>query len=204
MNPNDGITGSSTWTYSVQCGTGTPRTSSMIVSDPSGNDTVHNSTDLGIGVLDANFYETQTLYYQGSHTSGTLLETVNTNYSSVQAQLANTMFNSVYEVLPTRVTTIWPNGKQTKIEHDYDTGHTFTCPDAFMCQNQPFTYDEHVADRVRLRRWCTRSLVTDDHNAVRCLQYFRLSQQQFDVVASKRPSNEWSGRSGGLYRLRLR
>ena len=130
LNSVYGYPGANTWTYNLaSCNQTIPSTSSLIVTDPLGNDTVHNATSLGTTILSANFYENQTLYYQGSHTTGTLLETVNTTYSSVQAQLANTFPSEVFEVLPTQVTTVWPNGLQSQVIYSYDTGHTFTCPD---------------------------------------------------------------------------
>ncbi len=72
---NDGQGHSSTWTYAYS---GTTGSSTTTVTDPAGNDTVHVFTALdGHCVL----YETQTRYYQGSSTTGTLLKQTDTLYT---------------------------------------------------------------------------------------------------------------------------
>ena len=111
VNANDG-TGSHTWTY----GGG-------IITDPLGNQSVHTMTGLaGTGSV----YETQAQYYQGSSSTGTLLKTVNTDYSWQFYPLGGvpTSCQNVISVVPIRVTTIWPNGQTTKVETDYDSGFT--------------------------------------------------------------------------------
>jgi RHS repeat-associated protein len=123
INANDG-TGSHTWTYGLP--PTSPTTTPLTVTDPLGNDTVHYITGLGGS---GSYYETEAQYYQGSQSSGTLLKTVNTDYSwtsdpnSLQsAPGCNTVINTV----PIRTTTTWPNGKVTKVETDYDSGFTYT------------------------------------------------------------------------------
>src|SRR5215471_18802230 len=123
VDANDG-TGPHTWTY----GNGTG-----VVTDPLGNDTVHTITGLGaslLGGLSCSLYETQTQYYQGSHTSGTLLKTVNTDYQYTINPYDSAVIGSdgvqsdattVTNVFPIRVTTTLPNGLVSKVETDYDT-----------------------------------------------------------------------------------
>ncbi len=109
VNANDG-TGAKTWTYSG----GT-------ITDPLGNQSVHTMTGLaGTGSL----YETQAKYYQGSSSTGTLLKTVNTDYSWHYYPIGGvaTSCQNVISVVPIRVTTTWPNGQSTKVETDYDSG----------------------------------------------------------------------------------
>jgi hypothetical protein len=66
VDANDG-SGPQTWHYAA----GT-------VTDPLGNDTVHGFTDINVS---CSLYETQTQYYSGSKTGGTLLKTVTRDYS---------------------------------------------------------------------------------------------------------------------------
>jgi RHS repeat-associated protein len=111
VNANDG-TGAHTWTY----GGGT-------ITDPLGNQSVHTMTGLaGTGSV----YETQAKYYQGSSSTGTLLKTVNTDYSwsNYTNGLTPLSCQNVISVVPIRVTTVWSNGQTTKQETDYDSGFT--------------------------------------------------------------------------------
>jgi RHS repeat-associated protein len=94
-----------------------------------GNDTVHQITGFFGGPA---LYETQTRFYQGSQASGTLLKTVNTDYSysSNPFDALGPMVNppTAINVVPKRVTTIWPNGQTSKVETDPDSGFTFHDP----------------------------------------------------------------------------
>lgn len=117
VNANDGA-GGHTWNYTW--GHSTPYAN--IVTDPLGNDTVHTITGLSGS---CSFYETEADYYQGSQTTGTLLKTVKTDYSS-----SSNPFDQINgipgvttrtNVVPIRVTTIWADGKQSKVETDYDS-----------------------------------------------------------------------------------
>lgn len=126
VNANDG-TGAHTWTYFG--GTST----SNIVTDPAGNDTVHTITDLGFCTP----YETLTQYYQGSSSGGTLLKTIQTDYTAT-ANGYGQYYGMWSNVFPIRVTTTWPNGKVTKTETDYDS---FTFPTG------AFTFGNVIAKR---------------------------------------------------------
>jgi RHS repeat-associated protein len=119
VDANDG-TGPHTWTY----GNG------ATVTDPAGNDMVVTFTQLGAACTP---YETQTQYYQGSHISGTLLKTVNTDYQFTPnpwdpAEIAGGTPKSVTNVFPIRVTTTLPNGLVSKVETDYDTALAYHGP----------------------------------------------------------------------------
>jgi RHS repeat-associated protein len=82
------------------------------VTDPLGNETVNTFTGGGASGLPAQLVEADT--YFGTHTSGTLLKKVQTDYFSE--------FNS----LPIHETTTWPQqgNLQSHVEMDYDV---FTC-----------------------------------------------------------------------------
>lgn len=113
-NANDG-TGAHKWAYTYNTG-------NTVVTDPLGNDTVHTFTNLGSCAP----YETETQYYEGSYTSGTLLETVNTTYSySTGNSSPNTWTFGATNVVPTSITTVWPSGKTSKVTNSYDTGFTY-------------------------------------------------------------------------------
>ncbi|NDQ55762.1 MAG: RHS repeat-associated core domain-containing protein [Acidipila sp.] len=111
VDAQDG-TGPHTWTYT---GYG--------MQDPDGNDTVYTVTGLGGS---CSLYVTQVDSYQGLRNSGTLLKTVKTDYQYTANPLDRygDGTQTVVNVQPIRVTTIWPNGKQTKIENDYDASLT--------------------------------------------------------------------------------
>src|SRR5262249_45206845 len=149
VNANDGA-GPHTWTYGGS------------VIDPAGNETVHTFASIGslIGAT-CSFYETQTQYYQGSHTTGTLLKTVQTDYQFTPNPYDPTaittgrvdMAETVANVLPIRVTTTLPNGLVSKVETDYDnaltyhgpldgiTTNVYNCDQFGVCQWQDqFTY----------------------------------------------------------------
>ncbi|HET9364697.1 MAG TPA: hypothetical protein VFP71_06840, partial [Candidatus Angelobacter sp.] len=119
VDANDG-TGPHTWHYN-----------GGVVTDPLGNDTVHSITALTDGtIVSCSFYETQTQYFQGSHASGTLLKTVNTDYQWTENPYDGAVIgsdgvqsnaSSLINVFPIRVTTTLPNGLVSKVETDYDT-----------------------------------------------------------------------------------
>ncbi|HET7108059.1 MAG TPA: RHS repeat-associated core domain-containing protein [Candidatus Acidoferrum sp.] len=107
VNANDG-TGPQITTYT-----------NGIVKDPQGNESVHTFTGLGSS---CSFFETNTQYYQGTVATGTLLKSVQTDYSYIpnHADVVGDGAPSVVNVLPIHIiTTI--NGKVSKIEKDYDS-----------------------------------------------------------------------------------
>ena len=122
VDANDG-TGPHTWTYNL----GT-------VTDPLGNDTVHQITPLGTS--SCSFFETETDYYQGSHANGTLLKKVQTQYqytpdpwsAAIIGGQASDPDNPVINVFPTVVTTTLPNGLVKQEATDYDTALSYNGP----------------------------------------------------------------------------
>src|SRR5262249_30015878 len=123
VDANDG-SGPHSWTYHG-CSANTSSTTFVDVSDPAGNDTVHNFTALA-GTKTR--YQTPTQNYQGSRSHGTLLKTVQTDYEYTSnpfdpraiATGRVDMAQTVAYVLPIRVTTTLPNGLVSKVESDYD------------------------------------------------------------------------------------
>ena len=91
-----------------------------IVTDAYGNDTVHVFSTLPVsGMTACQKSETATLYYQGSHTGGTLIKREDTSYSLAQAWENNSIANP----MPTDIkTTVYPSGKIRLIHKDYDPG----------------------------------------------------------------------------------
>ena len=152
VNANDG-SGPHTWTYN-----------NGIVTDPTGNDTVHGFTGLNFS---CSLYETQTQYFQGSHSSGALLKTVNTDYrwmANPFDSLDDTETTpTVTNVFPIRVTTTWPSGKITKVEKDYDSQLVFSVPVGASSQAPPMEISWRPAntttEMVRLGR-CYVALTT--------------------------------------------
>jgi hypothetical protein len=125
LNPNDGVdpVGTSQYSYSGTPGTATVGSGVLttIVTDPSGSDTVHT-----FGLGGCYLYETQTQSYQGLHTTGALLKTVNTTYSYTQANpLYYGQIATLLNLVPTKVVTTLSNGQQSQITHTYDSGFEF-------------------------------------------------------------------------------
>jgi RHS repeat-associated protein len=132
VDANDG-TGPHTWQYTYNNTTGTQSglTNTTTVTDPNGNDTVHTISGLA---ATCSLYETQTQSYQGSHSSGTLLKTVSTDYQYTANPWDPILIgggldaDSVANVLPIRVTTTLPNGQTSKVETDYDSAFSYHGP----------------------------------------------------------------------------
>ncbi|HXO00272.1 MAG TPA: RHS repeat-associated core domain-containing protein [Candidatus Acidoferrales bacterium] len=105
-------TNSRTWNYTW----GTQQSNGSItniVTDPLGNSTVHGFSPVASSAC--SLYETSTMVYQGSNTSGQLLETINTTYSG-------TPYGSIaINVVPTSIqTTVGSSVKL--VTKTYDTG----------------------------------------------------------------------------------
>lgn len=120
VDAKDG-TGPQTWTYSINYGfgAGTAFIWGAVVTDPDGNQTVHGMTEYG----SCGYYEIGAQWFKGKYaTGGTLLKTVKTDYISQQNPYSAHMDPALpVNVLPIRTTTVWPNGKTTKVERDYDS-----------------------------------------------------------------------------------
>jgi RHS repeat-associated protein len=105
-------TGSQLWNYSYG---GT----SVIVTDPDKNDTVHQFVQDYAGTT----HETGVLYYQGSSSgSGVRLKNIQTAYLPVTQ---NTTFQGIVNYLPGTRTTTLENGQMSKEVYTYDSGFTF-------------------------------------------------------------------------------
>jgi len=117
VNANDG-TGPHTWQYSYNVpGSGSPYT---VVTDPLLNDVVHTFGAGGGCAL----FESQTQYYQGSHSSGTLLKAVNTTYSMTTTD-RDTFQHGPANVVPTSFQTVWPGNQISFVTKSYDSGGTY-------------------------------------------------------------------------------
>lgn len=113
MDANDG-TGAHTWNYAWATN-GTSAT----VTDPLGNDTVNTITGLG---NTCSLFVTESQIYQGSHSGGTLLKTVTTNYAYGENPYVLPRAIVVSYAVPTQATESWPN----------DSGFTFGNPDYYI------------------------------------------------------------------------
>ncbi len=134
-------TGPKTWNYAwgvETTGPGPTRTRENFARDPLGNETVYTMSGLGGG---CSFYETEVKHYQGSRTSGTLLKTVKTDYiwSNNPLDRYSGNRNLKVGVVPIRITTIWPDGKQGKIEKDHDAALVSADADPDPLVYTPFT-----------------------------------------------------------------
>ena len=136
---NDGSS-SRTWTYNwtPSPGYGTPTT--LLLTDPDGNDSVHVSTSQG----GCSFYETEARYYQGSSSSSSnLLKTVDTTYTPASTDPSDYYVgqSTVVDIFPAVTTTTWANGQTSTVKRTYDTpvpatAYLFNC---FNCDTNPQT-----------------------------------------------------------------
>jgi RHS repeat-associated protein len=108
-------TGPHEWQYQYST-SGTPTTT---VIDPLENQTVHTFGTYSAAAC--SLYETGTQYNQNG---GSLLKTVTTQYSSTPNSV-NTN-DGLTNVVPTSVTTTWPNNQSAQQVMTYDTGFTYT------------------------------------------------------------------------------
>jgi len=121
--------GVATRTIDAQDGAGPQVTTygGSLVTDPAGNDTMHQFTGLG-GTC--SLYETKTDVYTGPMTAGNLLKTVVTDYqwTTNPFDQVGDGTQTVANVVAIRVTTKLPIGASflvSKVETDYDAGFTF-------------------------------------------------------------------------------
>ena len=120
VNANDG-TGPHTWTYS---GYPTTATGSVTVTDPDGDQTVHSLTPFGGSYpAPATYYETSVQYNRNIGGTQTLLKTVATNYSTPTCVFFGSQTTSIcLNLVPTSVTTTWPNARVSETVKSYDAG----------------------------------------------------------------------------------
>jgi YD repeat-containing protein len=120
-----------------------------VETDPAGNQTVHTFTGLSGS---CSLYETKTQYYKGLTTTGTLLKTIDTAYSSISNVFnPDTDTPTAVNVHPIRVTTTWPNGKVSKVETDYDTTFNSTYTAGNITEKREYDYGNGAAGPL-LRR----------------------------------------------------
>src|SRR6267154_4538174 len=141
LDANDGIgPHTSNYVWGPDVDTGSSRTRIDTVTDAVNNDTAYTETGLGYS---CSFFETHREEYQGTGTARTLLKTTNTDYTWSSNQfnaLTPTFANTVLNVEPTAVTTIWPNGETRKDIFTYDTGFTYKSPLASSSTQYNATY----------------------------------------------------------------
>ena len=117
-----------TWTYTFGAQQ-SDWTMHNVVTDADGNDTVHVITPLG-GQYSCSFYETQTIYYQGSQSANNVLKTVNTGYYYQTGATLGYPDDSeiLVNVYPQTITTILPNGNTSQNVTTEDSGVATTLP----------------------------------------------------------------------------
>ncbi|HEY1525808.1 MAG TPA: hypothetical protein VGH51_06180 [Candidatus Angelobacter sp.] len=114
---NDNNGHSAQWTYTW----GTLQQDGSItnyVLDPSGNDTAH--VFRSVTTLPCDFYEVETRDYQGTHGSGALLKTVDTQYHADIGFTTTSTFAA--DVVPDTITTTLPGNRVSKVVRQYDPG----------------------------------------------------------------------------------
>lgn len=145
-------TGPHTWTYSYgfnanYTAQNTTVTSPVLPGASIGDDVFHSFTPVSTSGCQS--YETETDFYAGSHTAGTLLKKILTDYSMQYDAFTNDQGSSM---VPIRVTTVWPGGKTTKVETDYDSGFTYRDPlygnlTVAVNSTYPATFGKPIAKR---------------------------------------------------------
>jgi RHS repeat-associated protein len=113
-------TGTHTWTYSGNTGPIVNHTEVVTIMDPDQNQTIHTFSDLGVGGANPALYETSAEYYQNISGTQTPLKTVTTAFSSSLGSFAGSTI--AFNVVPTSVTTTWPNNQVSKVTKSYDSG----------------------------------------------------------------------------------
>jgi RHS repeat-associated protein len=117
-----------TWQYLLDAWSNSGST--MRVRDPNSNDTVHTFLNYGFTTRPS-FMETATKWYSGSYTSGTVLRSSATTYSTV-GLYGGTPDQTAGEVIafPTKVVTTLDNGKVTETDTAYCCSFTASWADA--------------------------------------------------------------------------
>lgn len=140
----DDGTGGRTWTYTW--GSAVNTTWAVVVTDPAGDDTVHTLTAIPANISTCSYYETEAQYFQGSHSAGALLRTVDTAYTSAGENPYDSYFDgqfTSYGVMPTSVTTTLNDVNPVQISQTlfkYDSGATFYDQNSPVTTYYPLTY----------------------------------------------------------------
>lgn len=133
IDANDG-TGQHTWNYNwspspppSSSNGWAPGPTTLVLTDPAMNDSVHVSTPFG-----CSYYETQAKYFQGSSSSGALQKEVDTAYNSFSNPLDEYQGTDTGAAFPATITTTLSNGKVMQEQRGYDSATTYTTYD-FLC-----------------------------------------------------------------------
>jgi YD repeat-containing protein len=119
LNPNDGVTAASTWSYAYSAYLASP-VQTIVSAPPSTGSTPDDAVHTFLG--GCFLYETQKQEYQGSHTSGSLLGTTNTTYHYLSMSGFPGNYTTLFNVVSTNVTTAWANGQTNQGSFTYDSG----------------------------------------------------------------------------------
>jgi RHS repeat-associated protein len=127
-----------TWTFS-----GTK------ITDPNLNDEVHTMNSFLVGTTVSPPVETMIQYYQGSSTGGTLVRTINKDWTGELSRGTNVP--AVVNLRPIRVTTTLNDGQVSKVETDYETftytylGSTGTAFRSNVTERREYSYGSSAA-----------------------------------------------------------
>ena len=133
-----------TWKYASTVGSGwggSPNAGSVTVTDPQGNDTVHNFNLQGESVCGP--FETSTASYQGAAAKGALLKSSSTIYSNTGTDSANPTNFSNYSpvgVLPATVTTTLPTPTGSVTSTSTSAYDTFGTYQDYIGKTHPFSF----------------------------------------------------------------
>ncbi|HET6933105.1 MAG TPA: RHS repeat-associated core domain-containing protein [Candidatus Acidoferrum sp.] len=131
LNANDG-TGNHVWNYQWNLSVGGNSANVDVVTDPAGNDTE---------VVRCGGYACQTLSYSGPYSTGALLKTVVSAYSTQRDPLWDYTHNpaGANSVLLSQTTT-WPGGKTNQTVSTFDSGFNYSVVD-YTVPPDPVTGD---------------------------------------------------------------
>ncbi len=155
-NPG-GSTQTELWSYASTIGSGwqnSPNSGTVTVTDGMGNDTAHTFSLIGnttTGQPVCGPYETQTKYYQGTKSSGTLLKQVSATYTSIGTDQANPLNFTNYiaiGVFPSSETTTLPvgGGTSSQVKQETETYDQFGTYQDFTGTTYGFSFGQKLAD----------------------------------------------------------
>lgn len=135
VDANDG-TGGHRWTYTYTWNGPPANYGTVVVAAPDGNETVHTIT-APVSGAGSSLYDTQVQYYQGSHTNGTLLKTVATQYTGIANPVDGLLTGgTAANVVPSQIATTYADGHSSRVANVWDSGNIETISPGF---SQPYT-----------------------------------------------------------------
>ena len=164
VNANDG-TGAHQWTYKYQGNFSTGQGTSIYpygtkgvatITGPDGNDVVHT---VGPGVSGSGCpgYVYQTQHYQGSAGSGTLLKTIQAQYTCTMGTPGGNLDGVTLNAMPTQITIIWPGGQSYKVVNSVDSTFNDANGQAVrlgsILQKDEYDYSNTLARSALTRYW---------------------------------------------------